>query len=59
MIELEGLTKRYDARTVVDDVSLTIPSGSICRHGRHLRLGQVDGAAHDQPPGDAHAPAGC
>ena len=29
MIELEGLTKRYDARTVVDDVSLTIPSGSV------------------------------
>ena len=30
MIELEGLTKRYDARTVVDDVSMTIPSGSVC-----------------------------
>jgi osmoprotectant transport system ATP-binding protein len=30
MIELDGLTKRYDARTVVDDVSLVIPSGSIC-----------------------------
>ncbi|MGD9510168.1 MAG: ABC transporter ATP-binding protein [Geminicoccaceae bacterium] len=30
MIELEGLTKRYDARTVVDSVSLVIPSGSIC-----------------------------
>ena len=29
MIELEGLTKRYDARTVVDDVSMTIPSGSV------------------------------
>ena len=30
MIELEGLTKRYDARTVVDDVSMAIPSGSVC-----------------------------
>ena len=30
MIELEGLTKRDDARTVVDDVSMTIPSGSVC-----------------------------
>ena len=30
MIELEGLTKRYEARTVVDDVSMTIPSGSVC-----------------------------
>ena len=30
MIELEGLTKRYDARTVVHDVSMTIPSGSVC-----------------------------
>ena len=30
MIELRGLTKRYDARTVVDDVSMVIPSGSIC-----------------------------
>ena len=30
MIELRGLTKRYDARTVVDDVSMIIPSGSIC-----------------------------
>ena len=30
MIELEGLTKRYEARTVVDDVSMVIPSGSIC-----------------------------
>ena len=29
MIELEGLTKRYDDRTVVDDVSMTIPSGSV------------------------------
>jgi osmoprotectant transport system ATP-binding protein len=29
VIELEGLTKRYEARTVVDDVSMTIPSGSI------------------------------
>jgi osmoprotectant transport system ATP-binding protein len=29
MIEIEGLTKRYDTRTVVDDVSMTIPSGSV------------------------------
>ncbi|MFO1039354.1 MAG: ABC transporter ATP-binding protein [Geminicoccaceae bacterium] len=29
MIELEGLTKRYATRTVVDSVSMTIPSGSI------------------------------
>ena len=29
MIELEGLTKRYDGRTVVDDVSMTVPKGSI------------------------------
>jgi len=30
MIELEGLTKRYDERTVVDEVSMVIPSGSVC-----------------------------
>ncbi len=30
MIELDGLTKRYDTRTVVDDVSMTVPSGSVC-----------------------------
>ena len=30
MIKLEHLTKRYDGRTVVDDVSMVIPSGSIC-----------------------------
>ena len=30
MIELDGLTKSYDARAVVDDVSMVIPSGSIC-----------------------------
>ena len=30
MIELEGLTKRYDDRTVVDEVSMVIPSGSVC-----------------------------
>lgn len=29
MIELEGLTKRYDGTTVVDDVSMTVASGSI------------------------------
>jgi osmoprotectant transport system ATP-binding protein len=29
MIELEGLTKRYDDRTVVDNVAMTIPSGSV------------------------------
>jgi osmoprotectant transport system ATP-binding protein len=30
VIELDGLTKRYDAHAVVDDVSMVIPSGSIC-----------------------------
>lgn len=29
MIEIEGLTKRYDATTVVEDVSLTIERGTI------------------------------
>ncbi|MEI6457662.1 MAG: ABC transporter ATP-binding protein [Pseudomonadota bacterium] len=29
MIQIEGLTKRYGAVTVVDQVSLTVPSGSI------------------------------
>ena len=29
MIELDGLTKRYDGKTVVDDVSMTIATGSI------------------------------
>ncbi|MFZ1431116.1 MAG: ABC transporter ATP-binding protein [Geminicoccaceae bacterium] len=29
MIEIEGLTKRYDGRTVVDDVTMTIDSGAI------------------------------
>jgi osmoprotectant transport system ATP-binding protein len=30
MIELEGVTKRYDGRTVVDDLSLSIPTGEFC-----------------------------
>ena len=30
MIELDRLTRRYGASTVVDDVSLTIPSGTFC-----------------------------
>ena len=29
MIELRGLTKTYGAATVVDNVTLTIPRGSI------------------------------
>ena len=29
MIELEDLTTRYDGTTVVDDVSMTVASGSI------------------------------
>ncbi len=30
MIEIEGVTKRYDENTVVDDVSLVIAPGTIC-----------------------------
>ena len=30
MIELDRVTKRYDGRTVVDDLSLTIPAGEFC-----------------------------
>ena len=29
MIELDGVTKRYGAATVVDGVSLTIPGGGV------------------------------
>ena len=42
MIELEGLTKRYDDRTVVDDVVDDDPQRLGRRHGRHVGLGQVD-----------------
>ena len=30
MIELEGVTKRYGAALVVDDLSLAIPAGEFC-----------------------------
>ena len=30
MIELEHISKRYDGRPVVDDLSLTIPDGAFC-----------------------------
>jgi osmoprotectant transport system ATP-binding protein len=30
MIELDGITKSYDGRTVVDALSLAIPSGAFC-----------------------------
>jgi len=30
MIELDGVTKRYDGRAVVDDLSLLIPTGEFC-----------------------------
>ena len=53
MIEIEDLTKRYGDTTVVDDVSMTVEPGHDHGRGRHLRLGQVDAAAHDQPAGRA------
>ena len=51
MIEIEDLTKRYDGTTVVDDVSLTVEPAarSRCMVGTS-GFGQVDLAAHDQPP---------
>src|SRR5213082_4155332 len=30
MIELEHISKRYDGRPVVDDLSLTVPDGAFC-----------------------------
>jgi osmoprotectant transport system ATP-binding protein len=30
MIEIDGVTKRYDGRTVVDDLSLDVPAGEFC-----------------------------
>jgi osmoprotectant transport system ATP-binding protein len=30
MIELDHVSKRYDGRTIVDDLSLTVPDGAFC-----------------------------
>lgn len=30
MIEIEQVTKRYGGRTVVDELSLTVPEGAFC-----------------------------
>jgi len=53
MIEIENLTKRYGSATVVDRVSISIPRGSITVIVGTSGVGQVDAAAHDQPPGRA------
>ena len=49
----ERSRKHYGAATVVDDVSLQHRAQLDHGDRRHLGLGQVDAAAHDQPPGRA------
>ena len=59
MIEHRGPDQAATApRTVVDDVSMEIEQRHDHRDRRHLGLGQVDAAAHDQPPGRADRRAG-
>ena len=53
MIEIDALTKIYGDTRAVDAVSMTVETGIDHRDRRHVRLGQDDAPAHDQPAGGA------
>jgi hypothetical protein len=46
-----GVSKSFGPLKVLDDVSLTLPPGSVTVDSRPVGLGQVDAAALDQPSG--------